>query len=424
MTEVSPAKTKRNQNGGKLPLIALGFSVRALAQALRPLTDKLAGLDHFGDQDLIDACDSWLGHQSWDQTPETIREIVSELRTLRWAAIGGADSWRARVLLGGGTENWPELVAALHQNFEVLGPCPMQLSQLRSVENWRRWAADSGLHFPSTQLPPRETPTHSQPGFSSAPESKTWLAKSIRGSGGLGVRDFDTSVSFSSADYLQHKIEGRCLGVTCILEPSGSSFLGATEAFSSREWPAPGEYIYRGSWGEIQLCEQTIAKVQQLANLVHAETGLLGWLQMDFIEDPAGDLWLIEFNPRWTAGMEVLLDCGTNPALHHLRAWGCEPEASSLLAPEVPRPITCAKAITYTPREVTLNGEAIEKLHALPRDHFADIPATQMTAAVISTGQPLLTVRSWTPQTGNPAKDKAMLLEHLNALREQALGIL
>lgn len=424
MTEVSLAQPNQNQAGGVPGLIALGFSVRALAQALRPLTNHLAGLDHFGDQDLADVCDSLLCPQSWSQTPETIREIICELRTLQPTDNFRADAAGDRILLGGGTENWPELMEALHQNFRVLGPTPEQLEQLRSLDAWRNWAADSGIRFPATRTCRLGADAKSLTNREQHSPTGNWLLKSIRSSGGLGVREFTTGHAFSDADYLQEKIEGRSLGVTCILEPSGCSYLGATEAFSSHDWPAPSEYIYRGSWGKFQLGEPTLAAVQQLANRVQTETGLLGWLQMDLIEDAAGDVWLIEMNPRWTAGMEVLFDCGTNAAVHHLRAWGVEAACPSPLTPADSRPITCAKAIIYTPKEISFRQETIEKLHALPREHFSDIPSTQMTGAAIPPGQPLLTVRSRTPQTNNPASDKTVLLEHLNALQQQVLSIL
>ena len=424
MNEVSPACTNPAPTGELPRLIALGFSARALARALRPLTGDLASLDHFGDQDLVDMCDSWLSPQAWNQTPSALREIIAELHSLPKPEERGTGSPGDQLLLGGGTENWPELVEALHQNFKVLGPSPSQLSQLRNLDAWQRWATQSGLRFPPTQTTSIPFDSRAQDASGAGPASEGWLVKSLRSSGGLAVRDFAVGFPAAATDYLQQRIEGRSLGATCILTPNGSYVLGVTESFSSRDWPAPGEYLYRGSWGEIQVPDPTRDQLRRLAELVHADTGLLGWLQMDFIEDPAGDLWLIEMNPRWTAGMEVLFDCGTNPACHHLLAWGFEIANRLALMPKEHRPIVCAKAVTYTQRAIRLSPHCLSQLHALPREFFSDIPSTHMTAADIAPGQPLLTVRSWTPQTDDPASDKAILLEHLYALQEQALGIL
>lgn len=424
--------------------IVVGFSVRGLAEATAAAARPPLAADRFADHDCQLAAEQVVRLKQWGGNVQNTSEFLSELFR------AGADA-QSQVLLAGGMENWPELVELLHQHFTVLGPTADQLRLLRSPQRWQRWAEQSSIAFPETFFPQAQDehsqsasnwlikPLHlasgwGQPLYVKQPASN-WLSKPLRSAGGTAIK---WSSHASPEAYWQRHVAGRSLGVYCVLHRDGSAqLLGATESISATQWPGPSEFIYRGSLGPIRLPQHHCRQIVELCRLIQRETELLGWLQLDFIEDHAGDLWLLELNPRWAAGMEVLFLAGINPVEHHCRAWQAEADAPGIAsadatptggpaastAAELPcqREISFGKAIVYASRELVLTRQCIESLHNLPRDNFADLPSHQLIADgqsthVVSGGEPLLTVRASGPHD--------TLLEQLARLRETALATL
>ncbi len=224
--------------------------------------------------------------------------------------------------------------------------------------------------------------------------------------------------------YWQRAIAGRSLGVYCNLGSNGQvDLLGATESLSAQQWPGPSEFIYRGSLGPVRLTDTQRQQVLRLCHVIHATSGCRGWLQIDFIDDAAGELWLLELNPRWAAGMEILFLAGINPVVHHCRAWQNEINFSHVnLTMETSDHTEAhfAKGVVYADRELTLTPERIERLQRLPRASFADLPSqftvqSESNSKFVGCGEPLLTVRS----RGSPEK----LIEQMLRLRETALRL-
>lgn len=410
MFKVPPSKSHAT------PIVA-GFSVRGLAQATAAAMHPPVALDHFADHDCRQAAQQVVRLKQWGGNVLNSVQLLGELFK------AGARP-QSQVLLAGGMENWPQLVALLHQHFTVLGPSVGQLQLLRSPQRWQRWAEQSSIAFPDTHFPQAQ----GQPGQ----PASNWLSKPLHSAGG-------TSISWSGSDspnaYRQRHIVGRALGVYCMLYRTGSAqLLGATESIPAAQWPGASEFIYRGSLGPIDLPHRHCHRIVELCQLIQRETGLLGWLQLDFIEDQAGKLWLLELNPRWAAGMEVLYLAGINPVQHHCRAWQAETAATGIASasPTSISPvaeltggrksaISFGKAIVYAPRELKLTHQRIESLHNLPRDKFADLPSHHLvadgqTAHVVSKGEPLLTVCA--------SGSHDTLLEQLAELRERAFATL
>lgn len=459
MRKVPPLKPR-------VATIVVGFSVRALAEATAAAIGPPLAVDHFADHDCCHAAQQVVRLNQWGGNVLNSSEFFSEL----FKAGAGPQS---QVLLAGAMENWPELVELLHQHFTVLGPTVDQLRQLRSPECWQRWAQQSSAAFPETQFPQAQC-QHNHP-------AGNWLIKPLRGAGGYSIKraskhrkkgnyrsrsrqtledssrshqtldgtsffqSLATSATVQSTDlpatYRQRYVAGRSLGVYCVLHGDGSvELLGATESISAAQWPGPSEFIYRGSLGPIDLPSHHRHQIVALCQLIQRETGMLGWLQLDFVEDPAGELWLLELNPRWTAGMEVLFLAGFNPVQHHCRAWQpadvplitVSGEIASVSIKSVSAAATSAaseplgrcdigfgKAIVYAPRDLELTHHHIESLHKLPRDNFSDLPshhliAAGQTAHLLSRGAPLLTVRARGPRD--------TLLGQLAELRKTALS--
>lgn len=388
--------------------IAVGFSVRALVQAITACTTHPPiAADCFGDHDCRLSAHRIIPLQPRGDGHSRCKHLLQELQA------GGATA-DSPVLLGGGAENWLELVAMLHSNFTLLGPTEPQLRQLRNLAYWQACAAVSGMAFPETIW---ERP----------PASEGWLLKPRHGAGGHAIQRAAGQGGEKSSHYYQRHVVGRALGAYCIVHSDGQvELLGASESLSAAQWPGPSEFIYRGSMGPIALTSEQRTQIVELCQVIQASSGCRGWLQLDFIEDAAGKLWLLELNPRWAAGMEILFLAGINPVAHHLLAWGQALDTAIANPNDTRQPATpashlsFAKGVVYADRELHLNQAMIERLHGLPRQSFADLPSLSLLPTgkeilVVAAGEPLLTVIA--------SGSHASLLDQLIKLRHAALNI-
>ncbi|MCR9295190.1 MAG: hypothetical protein NXI32_20925 [bacterium] len=473
MIEVSLPPGKACHLGGESPLLLCGFTVRALAEAACAANYRVYAIDHFGDQDLRELADGLRVAAAWQKSPGPERpqptedrkssnrlEIVKSLGELRRQAHLDCGSL-AKLVLAGGTETWPELIDELHVHFETLGPTSAQIRSLRDLAFCRRAAEKSGLYFPRVTLQPPATADEAGPD-----QPDTWLRKLCYSSGGTQVKRFEAGTATPSPHsgsqqssrpesgeacteksaehcnpqvYYQSEVKGRVLGATCILfGPEKTSctgargrLLGVAESWKQEDWPGPTEFLYRGSWGPIPVSEEQRTSIENLASYVARELGLVGWLQIDLIEDDHGRLWLLEFNPRWAASMEILTLCGCNPLPWHM--WANQP-AGSDNQPFLPWPnvtslgMSASKAVLYAGSERWIEPQKLMQLYALARSGVADLPAIPGDASGnpqalhVKAGQPLLTVRyceSWQSSPETSTEQRERQLKFLNARAEQ-----
>lgn len=422
-------------------VLVLAYSGRALAEAAKAAGLQTTVLDQFGDADTLLAADRYVpvDFTADFTTPfQAINELASNTVRLPVDKIGLKSRYHTNsgteplsaVILGGGCENRPTLVKQLHllaRKGSLAGiPSQAAIRKLRKVEFWQGASADAGCHFPPTK-------PASKASFdaSTSLARQDWLQKQADSAGGLGVRRLrqanPTAESFAPGSYLQKQIEGRSLGISIVVGDQATRVLGCTESISSRDWqPAkehkaapssPGstvcaaEFVYRGSWGPIRLPDPHLNTLARIGDYCRTNTDWRGWLQIDFIEDRWGRLWLLEMNPRWTAGMEVLRLSGVcNPVEAHLHALENAPQESPTLALAPDKLVM--KAVYYAEQDITsdlLNVAANESEQELAASStsteriFRDIPS--LSSASVLAGHPALTLVVTQPMHANVPQD-------------------
>ncbi len=379
------------------------------------LNFDVISLDAFADGDTRDLAQHAVRIEQW---PQDIVEVAQQVSS-RYSI----DGW----ILCGGMEHCGRIVDELNRIAPVLGPGRAQLRRLRSIRFWRELA--SGLVarerdrvvricWPETAIARSE------------PRSGRWLSKPSRSAGGWLIHEDNQPADASTGHhrYWQRYVEGRSIGVTWIFREQSVHLLGVTESWSAVDWPGPTPFIYRGSWGPTQLSPLQLQVLDAFAQGCRRRLpDLRGWLQADFIEDAEGTLWLLELNPRWTAGMEVLHHTASSadhsPVAQHLRACGCDVDL-----PKTHKTATAlfAKAILYADRRLEFTHADCAKMslhrrwtaastcnnhgddHCNDHDHgdhdsvhwshewsLADLPTCDAGASlVIETGQPVATLRA------------------------------
>ena len=158
--------------------------------------------------------------------------------------------------------------------------------------------------------------------------------------------------------------------------------------------------------------------LNDFGNEIHSATGYKGWLQVDLIES-GGELWLLEANPRWSAGMEILALTGLSPVEAHSECFRVETSKPGTCTTTA-KPTAC-KATYYAESDLTLSEGLIRKLEDLSKDNFCDIPARNQAGSPINKGQPVLTIRTLSAGT---YIDRPAMLRQLQKYREQVDSIL
>ncbi len=373
-SKVSAHRRPLAQNWGS-SVVAIGYSARSRVAAIVDCDMHAHAVDHFGDFDTQNLAKSNAVIIDWGGDPEVAAKLVK-------SQVAGLPPGTP-VLTGGGVDTWPAFHELLQEAGTVVGPTTSQVSHLREPTLLRQVAEEAGCYFPKTGADLIERKANTAGSEQPIPV----ISKPLIGAGGIGIRRADVS---PANGYLQEFIAGRSLGVYCLITLEGVELLGATESFSKDQWAGPSEFIYRGSWGPIQLSSQEYETAIKAAHAIGRHQRWAGFLQLDFIQSEDGRLWLLEVNPRWTAGMEVLLQCGCNP-LRRLRNVLHSPKP--LDSPVVTTSSSCfARAVVYAPFTLSLEPELLQRLHCLPTDEFSDIPNASLVHQVVESGQPLLSL--------------------------------
>ncbi len=355
-------------------VVAIGYSVRALVEACWQAGVKCLAVDHFGDADTRQYASG-----GWLQLQLTKQNLIVE-ETIRALQVFTTEKNRAGeevvVVLAGGMENLGAAVEQLHKIAVVLGPSEEQRMKLRSVEFLREMAVCGEFRFPETSR--------------DGQFDGDCLWKPNASAGGLKIARVMDSGSFldNVAGYWQRSISGEQVGATCLVSDQGCELLGVTSGLSAAEWPGPTEFIYRGSLGPFPVDSGLSRRLKLLASAIQAQTGYCGWLQFDFIRDEHGELYLLECNPRWTAGMEVLLRVGDeNPVVELLCCYNSENTFKAIRRRDTRAHF--GKAILYAERTVHLDELSLARLHRIKG--VADRPFEPQT---IEAGHPIVTLQA------------------------------
>ncbi len=287
-------------------LLIIGASCRAAAWSARRAGFRVAALDLFADRDLREIAEAHAIRSFPDSIVEQAHHFPDH-----------------QIVLAGGMENHPSVVAELEKQNAVVGASSSQIITLRSIASLQRWIQQASIpcvRFPKTisenfSLPSfvlgdqdhqtsvclSNVASEPSPNLPSDRRQNRWLWKSMKSAGGLGVEYWnrETQLNFNDG-YLEEKIEGECIGLVVLCSEEGTHYIGAT---FNRSY---GDFHYGGSEGPIELSLELIGSVEAIMSLIAVELDYRGLLQADFIKTPTNELYLLEINPRWSASMEIL----------------------------------------------------------------------------------------------------------------------
>ncbi|MEP9356775.1 ATP-grasp domain-containing protein [Xanthobacter sp. KR7-65] len=277
------------------------------------------------------------------------------------------------VVLGGGLEDDPQLMARIAERNPILGNAPQTVQVLKDPLALAALCAHLHIPFPEVAV---------DAAAAAALGAGAVLEKKIGGAGGAHIRRRpagDLSPP-SAGHYLQREVEGDSLSVLLLANGSAARLIGASRQWRAKDAEHP--FRYGGAAGPVALPEPFGAAMCQGALNIALACGLVGLISMDFVVGPDG-WFLVEVNPRLGATLDIF-DVDPMPPLLGLHLAAC----GGRLPESLPIPSEAhAAGVVYAGRDLVV-----------PKDAWPDYVADRPPAgAAVMRGAPLCTVRATGP---------------------------
>ena len=316
-------------------LILAGASVRSLAESAKSCGVTLYCVDMFRDVDLQVILRK-NGHpapvqiEKFSEIPEAVEHLTPET-PLIWV---------------GGLENHPRTLRQLRIQHAVLGSAAECLNRVGSVTELRRLVTGSGCDVP--EILTRTDDSHRA-------DSGEWLIKPMAGSGGFGIRHYQSGCRVRPGELLQRYVPGRSLSVLYHQHHRMTHMLGACVQISGERSLGAGDFQFCGNVGPVQLPESVRTVLREVGSRI-AATKLQGIFGADFIIADNG-IWLIEINPRITASHELYDFAHSDVSVlqRHLQSWFLQTPVGAAVPDAVDSRRVLARLIAYVNRDRVLS---------------------------------------------------------------------
>ena len=256
--------------------IIVGLSVRSLAVSAAKAGIGVYAIDCFADLD-VDANSIRSKIADWD-------EIGIDSESLLKAIEKCDPQTQLPVIFGGGLEHTPSVLDQISQHRRLLGNSAETIRKVCEPKIFFAALTKLGVPHPATQ-------------FSTPVDDKTWLIKTIGGSGGTHIERYSNQKT-TSGNYFQCCLQGKTITATVLASEHDNQIVGFSEQWCS-EVDEDRPFTYGGavSIDCQQISKSLLISIKQHINDVISYFRLRGLLSFDMIID--GDSWyLLEVNPR------------------------------------------------------------------------------------------------------------------------------
>ncbi|MFM9059835.1 MAG: ATP-grasp domain-containing protein [Planctomycetaceae bacterium] len=389
------------------PLIVVGASARAVAASAARLGWRVHTADLFADADLRAAATVVVRVPTGPGLPwpDGLEACVGRFPHAPWIYTGAL-------------ENHPDLVDRIARARPLAGNPGARLRAVRDPVLLARAVRAAGVTFPDTFTDATALPTDG-----------SFIVKPLASAGGHGIAPWHGGVPSSRARVWQRFVPGRTWSAAFALGAGGPRLFGASRQLVGRPWCGARGFTWCGA---VDLPLDTLAprlrsRLDRLGTVLHDTFGLVGLVGVDLVVDRAGEVHVIEANPRPTASLELVERAtGASVAATHLDACGMATPSPSASAPR--GRIVWTKAVVFADVALAVDADVAAALAALAAPWgrvdgwpaLADLPAPGTTLAA---GAPALTVFA-------PARDASAAMRTLRgrvaavreALRSRAVS--
>jgi uncharacterized protein len=310
----------------------VGASVRAFVESAARAGWAAHAADLFADSDLIAIATEVvrLGSAGGPAYPHGIPGVVASFP-------------EAVCVYTGALENHPDVIAAIATERPLAGCSAAAVRRVRDPWALADAVRAAGLRVPETRAAADGLPTDG-----------SYLVKPRRSAGGRGVRAWHGNQPACGATDLlwQRAVAGTSRSASYVARAGTARLVGSSLALTDAHWCGGRTFAYCGSIDVPldQFSNGLRRSFERLGAALAAAFDLTGLFGVDVIEDVAGELHVLEVNPRPTASLELVERAtGWSVAAAHLAAcgWGAEPVGGAVANG------IWAKAIAYAPPNAT-----------------------------------------------------------------------
>ena len=311
-------------------------------------------------------------------------------------AAGELKCGEAPLVFGAGFEDRPELLGRLAEGRTLCGNSPQTLTRIKDPGDFFVTLDGLGIRHPQTSL---TLPENSPAG---------WLVKPVGGSGGHHIREIwennPSAPVYYPPFYYQRELAGRAVSLLFLGDGKRICALGLSEQFPT---PFPPDHPFRFGFA-VTLPDGDATLMTGLTRTAMALTkvyGLVGLNSLDALMDEAGELSVLEVNPRPGATLDLFDPLAGTPLfdLHVEAVAGNLPHDS-----EIPRgqaDVFRACGILYADTSFHMGEDMDWPVWG------ADRPRTGTAFAI---GDPICTIFA---EGGTPAQAMEFIAERAGALR-------
>jgi len=381
-----------------MKILAVGVSVRAMAESAAKSGYPVVALDAFGDFDLRTFCEGYSLARDF-QTSYSANGLLRASRALEFDAL----AYTANL------ENFPGVVRNFSRPAIVLGNGPEVLERIR---NWPALSAvltQAGFETPAALYEGDPLPD---------PGDGRWLKKPLRSGGGRHVSFWAPGRRVGRNFMLQEFLAGFACSASFVANGREAAVIGLTEQLIGLPDYGGRRFWYCGNLLPLgpELCgssfQDILAQAQRMASLLTREFSLTGVNGIDFIL--AGDrVCPIEINPRYGASMELIEQAYGLPIfdIHFRAVTSGELPQFDLSSRRAPPERYFAKTILYAEKDATApdtSGWMARRIRDIPH------PGERLVK-----GQPICTLYA---EGGSREECLANLAEAREALKREIYG--
>ena len=242
--------------------IIVGLSVRSLAMSAAKAGIGVYAVDCFADLD-VDAHSIGSEIAVWD-------EIGIDSESLLKAIEKCDPQTQLPVIYGGGLEHTPSVLDQISQHRRLLGNSAETIRKVCEPDILFAALTTLGVPHPATQ-------------FSTPVDDKTWLIKTIGGSGGTHIERYLNQMT-ASGKYFQRCLQGKTITATVLASEHDNQIVGFSEQWCS-EVDEDRPFTYGGavSIDSQQIPKSILITIKQHINDVISYFRLRGLLSFDML---------------------------------------------------------------------------------------------------------------------------------------------
>lgn len=265
--------------------LIIARSGRSLSASAKRAGFRVHVLDCFADQDTRQLSETVNQLQCDDQgfSKAQLMQSVSDVLSVYP---------NTSIVTGSGFEANPELIDALRRLAPVYSNTNETITLLKQPDTFFKLLDMNSIKYPEFLLNYPDNP-------------ENYLIKEIASMGGEQVQWCrDVSCEDSLNSYFQKYVDGTVSSAVFLADGQCSRIVGFNKQWQSKQF-ASMPFLYSGACSIGNVTDRHYDEIERIINCIVKQSGLQGLCGLDYILTEAGEIYVLEVNPRPPASFEL-----------------------------------------------------------------------------------------------------------------------